>query len=70
MKKKKFYAVQKISDQVQQNFDAWAKTVSVHENEQEAEAEADSLYHEDRDSLPSGEGYVLGYSYRVVKFSK
>ena len=70
MEKKKFYAVQTISDQVQQNFDAWAETVSVHENEAEAEAEANRLYNEDWDKIPSGEGYVLGYSYRVVEFSK
>ena len=70
MENKNFYAVQTISDQVQQNFDAWAKTVSVHENEQEAEAEANRLYNEDWDKIPSGKGYVLGYSYRVVKFSK
>jgi len=66
----KKFAVQTISDQVQGNYDAWAQTVSVHYTEQEAEQEATRLFNKDLDSLPKGEGHVLGYSYRVKKIVK
>lgn len=63
----KKFAVQTISDQVQGNYDAWAKTVSIHDSEHEAEQEATRLFNRDWDNIPKGGGHILGYSYRVKK---
>lgn len=62
----KNYEVAIISDQIQQNYRAWAKTVDYFSSREEAEAFASRKWDEDWDNVP--EGCSLGYSYIVLPF--
>lgn len=59
------FVVAKVSDQINGNLIAWAHTVDTFYTYEAAKAYAARRYEEDRDALPQGGGYIVGYSYIV-----